>query len=36
MPVEIKEVKNLKDLKAFIRFPYWLYRGNPYWVPNLI
>lgn len=36
MPVEIKEVKNLRDLKAFIRFPYWLYRDNPCWVPNLV
>ena len=35
MPVQIKEVANLKELKAFIRFPYELYRGNPFWVPTL-
>jgi hypothetical protein len=36
MDVQIKEVTNLKDLKAFIHFPFTLYRGNPYWVPNLV
>jgi hypothetical protein len=36
MDVQIKEVANLKDLKAFIHFPFTLYRGNPYWVPNLV
>ncbi len=36
MDVQIKEVTTLKDLKAFIHFPFTLYRNNPYWVPNLI
>jgi hypothetical protein len=32
----IEEVKNRKDLMAFIRFPWRIYRGNRYWVPPLI
>jgi hypothetical protein len=36
MDVQIKEVTTLKDLKAFIHFPFTLYRDNPYWVPNLV
>jgi GNAT superfamily N-acetyltransferase len=35
MNVQIKEVTTLKELKAFIRFPNTLYRGNPYYVPVL-
>jgi ribosomal protein S18 acetylase RimI-like enzyme len=35
MAVEIKEITTLKELKAFIRFPQTLYRGNPYWLPSL-
>lgn len=33
--IEIKKVENKKDLKAFIRFPERLYKGNAYWVPPL-
>jgi len=33
--VIIKEVTTLRELRAFIRFPNRLYRGNPYWVPSL-
>ena len=33
--VEIIEVSNLKELRAFIHFPFSLYRNNPYWVPLL-
>ena len=36
MDVQIKEVTTLKELKAFIRFPFTLYRANPYWVPTLV
>ena len=36
MDVQIKEVTSRKDLNAFIQFPFSLYRGNPYWVPNLV
>jgi len=35
MSVEIKEVVSKSDLKKFIRFPYKLYKNNPYWVPSL-
>ncbi len=27
---------NPKDVRQFIRFPFELYRGNPYWVPPLL
>jgi hypothetical protein len=33
--VDIREVESNQDLKTFIRFPFGLYRGNPYWVPPL-
>ncbi len=33
--VTVRPVASRRDLKAFIRFPHGLYRGNPYWVPNL-
>jgi ribosomal protein S18 acetylase RimI-like enzyme len=36
MDVHIKEVTTLKDLKAFIHFPFTLYRNHSYWVPNLV
>jgi GNAT superfamily N-acetyltransferase len=36
MTIQIKEVLDLKDLKAFIHFPFTLYSNNPFWVPNLI
>jgi hypothetical protein len=36
MDVQIKEVTTQKDLNAFIQFPFSLYKGNPYWVPNLV
>ena len=33
--VTVRPVAGRRDLKAFIRFPHRLYRGSPYWVPNL-
>lgn len=36
MTVEIKEVANRKDLKAFIQFPLDLYRNHPCYVPTLV
>jgi GNAT superfamily N-acetyltransferase len=36
MAVQIKEVLNQKDLKAFIDYPHKLYKGNKYWVPTLV
>jgi hypothetical protein len=35
MKVEIKRVESKKELKAFVRFPYSIYGGDPYWVPPL-
>ena len=34
--VEISEVNTLGELRAFVNFPFQLYRGNRYWVPPLI
>ena len=34
--IEIKEARTKKDMKAFVRFPFQLYKGNPYWVPPII
>ena len=36
MPIKIKEVTTPKELKNFIKFPYSLYKGNPYWVPPML
>jgi len=33
---QVQEVRNPKDLMAFIRVPWQIYKGNPYWVPPLI
>ncbi|NMC17388.1 MAG: GNAT family N-acetyltransferase [Chloroflexi bacterium] len=35
MAVEIREVTTIKGLKKFIRYPLTLYKGSPYYVPNL-
>ena len=35
-PISIEEVKTDRELLAFIRFPWEIYKGNPYWVPPLI
>lgn len=35
MTIEIKEVKNRRDLRKFILFPKRLYRKNPFWIPPL-
>jgi GNAT superfamily N-acetyltransferase len=34
--VIIQEVKTKQALKAFLRFPWKIYRGDPYWVPPLL
>ncbi len=36
MSIEIREIPRFKDLKSFVKFPFTLYRKNPYWVPPLI
>jgi hypothetical protein len=33
---QIEEVRNERDLKAFVRFPWQIYRGDRFWVPPLI
>ncbi|WP_299781129.1 GTP cyclohydrolase [uncultured Formosa sp.] len=32
----LKEVQTKKELKAFVEFPFELYKGSPYWVPPII
>ncbi|WP_027136495.1 hypothetical protein [Gaetbulibacter saemankumensis] len=34
--ITLKEVKTKKDLKAFVKFPFTLYKGSKYWVPPII
>jgi hypothetical protein len=34
--LQLQEVRDSKDLAAFIRLPWQIYKGNPYWVPPLI
>ena len=34
--LKVEEVKNQKDLMAFVRFPWEIYQGDRYWVPPLI
>lgn len=35
MNILIKEAKSKKDIKKFVDFPYKLYKGNKYWIPQL-
>ena len=32
----LKVVKSPKDFDAFVKFPFDIYKDNPYWVPPLI
>ncbi len=34
--VTLKEVKTKKELKAFVKFPFKLYKDSKYWVPPII
>jgi len=36
MSIVIKEVKNRKELKQFVCFPFKLYQDSKYWIPPLI
>jgi len=36
MALSVKIVSSKQDLNRFILFPHELYRGNPFWVPDLI
>lgn len=35
MNILIKEAKSKRDIKKFVAFPYKLYKGNKYWIPQL-
>tara|TARA_R110002073_G_scaffold40547_1_gene114857 strand:+ start:61643 stop:62761 length:1119 start_codon:yes stop_codon:yes gene_type:complete len=34
--ITIKEISSKKELKQFVKFPFSLYKNNPYWVPPII
>ena len=34
--ITIREASSKKDLKKFVKFPFKLYKNNPYWVPPII
>ncbi|MCF6212659.1 MAG: GTP cyclohydrolase [Flavobacteriaceae bacterium] len=34
--ITLKKVKTKKELKAFVKFPFSLYKNNEYWVPPII
>ena len=34
--ITIREVKTKQDFNAFLRFPWEIYQGDPYWVPPLL
>ncbi|MFP4115189.1 MAG: hypothetical protein ACOC2Y_05560 [Spirochaetota bacterium] len=36
MAVEVREVQDRRGLRSFIRYPFRLYKDNPYWVPPLL
>jgi len=36
MSLEIRTVETKKDLKTFVKVPFKIFQGNPYWVPQLI
>ena len=36
MALTITPVQDRKDLEDFLRLPWTIYKGNPYWVPPLI
>jgi hypothetical protein len=35
MALEIKEVRSKKDIREFAKFPLQLFKGSPYWVPQI-
>lgn len=34
--VTVKQVQSKADLKQFVKFPFSIYKGSPYWVPPII
>ncbi len=35
-PLTVRKVESKADFETFLRFPWQLYRGDPYWVPPLV
>ncbi len=33
--IVVKEVQSEKELEIFVKFPFQLYKNNPYWVPSI-
>ena len=36
MPVELKQIKTKGELGEFIRFPFQIYKNNPFWLPPIL
>jgi hypothetical protein len=36
MAVKVREVSSPRDLHSFLRFPFSLYKNDPYWIPPLL
>ncbi|UCH93528.1 MAG: hypothetical protein JSV88_25095 [Candidatus Aminicenantes bacterium] len=36
MSVDLREVETRRELKKFVKVPFDIYKGDPYWVPQLI
>ncbi|HSR60401.1 MAG TPA: hypothetical protein VLL47_06570 [Robiginitalea sp.] len=34
--IQIREARSKKEMKAFVRYPFGLYRKSPYWVPPIV
>ncbi len=34
--ITLKEMKTKKEMKQFVKFPFSLFKGNPYWVPPIV
>ncbi|MDR0230232.1 MAG: GNAT family N-acetyltransferase [Flavobacteriaceae bacterium] len=34
--IQIKEAISKQDIKDFVKFPFKIYKNNPYWVPSII
>ncbi|CAM1372572.1 GTP cyclohydrolase [Tenacibaculum xiamenense] len=34
--ISVKEITSKKEMKQFVKFPFSLYKNNPYWVPPII
>lgn len=35
-PVSVRKVESKRDFETFLKFPWALYKGDPYWVPPLV